>query len=78
MSEAVTIRAARIPDIPLSLSDVPAVTTAYQIGLIWQEGYYNGGSPVLDYKIYFKVSSATSYTVFETNQILSSTTVTGL
>ena len=29
MSEAVAIRAARIPDIPLSLSDVPAVTTAF-------------------------------------------------
>jgi hypothetical protein len=45
--------AATYPDAPLTVIDVPGVTTAYQIGISWSEGAYNGGSPVLDYQVSF-------------------------
>lgn len=43
-----------MPDAPLNLVNVPGHTTGFQIGLDWIEGAYNGGSPVLDYRITFK------------------------
>ena len=48
-SEVVEILAAKLPDAPINLVNVPLVTTAYQVGLSWEEGAYNGGSPVIDY-----------------------------
>lgn len=48
-SEEISILAAKVPDAPINLVNVPAVTTAYQVGLSWQDGPYNGGSPVIDY-----------------------------
>lgn len=77
-SDVVAIRAARVPDVPLSLSNVPSVTSAYKVGLSWLEGSYNGGSAVLDYQVLYKEQSASVYTIFETNQVSTSTTVTGL
>lgn len=62
MSEPVSIRAAEIPDAPLALSNVEAITTAYQVGLTWDEGTYNGGSPVIDYRVSF--TDASDFTVF--------------
>jgi hypothetical protein len=50
-SGEVVILAAKTPDAPLNLLNVPAITTAYQIGLEWTEGVYNGGSPVIDYEL---------------------------
>lgn len=64
-SEAISIRAAKKPNAPILLANVPSVTTGYQIGLAWTEGIYNGGSPVLSYQISFKQESATQYTIFE-------------
>jgi len=58
---------AEVPDAPVSLSNVPSITTAYQIGLTWTEGAYNGGSPVLDYKVSYKSVSDTGYTIFASN-----------
>ena len=49
MSEIITILAAKQPDAPLNLAEVPGLTTAYQIGLIWIDGVYDGASPVIDY-----------------------------
>jgi hypothetical protein len=39
------------PDKPINFQNDPAVTTGSQIGLTWEEGAMNGGSPVIDYKI---------------------------
>ena len=44
-----SILAAKRPDAPINLANVPEVTTAYQVGLSWQDGAYNGASPVIDY-----------------------------
>ena len=62
-SEPVSIRAAEVPDAPINLVNVPPITTAYQIGLDWDEGVYNGGSAVLDYRVSFKVQSSADYLI---------------
>jgi len=48
-SDPLAILAAKLPDAPLNLQNVPLVTTAYQVGLQWQAGAYDGASPVIDY-----------------------------
>lgn len=48
-SDTISIRAAEVPNAPVSMQNVADTTTAYQVGLTWSEGAYNGGSPVLDY-----------------------------
>jgi hypothetical protein len=48
-SESIAILAAKPPDAPVELSDVPGQTTAYQIGVQWSDGTYDGASPVIDY-----------------------------
>ena len=77
-SAPISIRAAEIPDAPINLANVPEVTTAYQIGLAWNEGVYNGGSPVLDYKLSFKDESESVFTIYESNIEANTITVTGL
>ena len=77
-SVPVSIRAAEIPDAPINLANVPEVTSAYQIGLTWDEGVYNGGSPVLDYKLSFKDESGAVFSVYESNIEANTITVTGL
>ena len=39
------------PAAPVSLANNPLVTTASVIGLTWSAGAYNGGTPVIDYRI---------------------------
>ena len=41
------------PDAPLNLRNVPSVTLATQIGIQWDTGVNNGGSPVIDYRVSF-------------------------
>lgn len=53
--------AAKLPDTPLNLANVPAITTAYQIGLTWDEGAYNGGSPVIDYEVSYTEAVADNF-----------------
>lgn len=40
------------PDAPVSLANDPAVTLGTQIGLTWLDGTSNGGTIILDYKIW--------------------------
>jgi hypothetical protein len=49
LSVPVTILAAKPPDAPLNLQNVPGLTTAFQIGLSWEDGAYDGASSVIDY-----------------------------
>ena len=79
-SEVVEILAAKLPDAPVNLVNVSEVTTAYQVGLSWEEGPYNGGSPVIYYQVSYTALQAGGYTVvvFSTNVVDTSETVTGL
>jgi hypothetical protein len=48
-SAELSVLAAKLPDAPINLNNDSAMTTAYQVGLIWSDGAYNGGSAVIDY-----------------------------
>jgi hypothetical protein len=56
--------AAKLPDTPITLVNDPATTTAYQVGLTWSDGTYNGGSPVIDYQVSLTEASSSTYTIF--------------
>jgi len=77
-SEVLTVISAEVPDAPLTLSNVPHITSGYQIGLTWNEGAYNGGSPVLDYRVSYKAASDSDYLIFASNIVGTRVTVTGL
>ena len=48
------------PAIPTALSNVPAITTASQIGLTWTPGVVFYGLPVLDYTLSYDNGSGTT------------------
>jgi hypothetical protein len=87
MSDPISIRAAEVADAPVSILNIPATTTAYQIGLEWTDGAYDGGSPVIDYEVYYAVERLTeddpiptdplTYSIFETG-VQKPHTITGL
>jgi hypothetical protein len=73
-SEVTTIRAAQIPDPPILLSDVPEITLADRIGLVWSAPGFNGGAPILDYRLWFDDASGTTFQILESGLHLSHTT----
>jgi hypothetical protein len=90
-SESVSILAAHEPDAPINVENVPSVftfdglniggiTTAYQVGLVWVEGPYNGGTHVIDFRISFKETTDSDdfYTIFSDLYSPTGITVTGL
>lgn len=40
-----------VPDAPVNLARVEATSDLTSIGISWEEGPYNGGQPVIDYRI---------------------------
>ena len=48
-SNVATILAAQIPDQPTSLTNLPLVTRANQIGLSWNKPIFEGGSEIINY-----------------------------
>jgi len=54
----------RAPDAPV-LIEVPELTTSTEIGFSWTDGTWDGGSPVLDWKIYKSVDGG-QFEVLET------------
>lgn len=56
LSPQITILCAKKPDPPVNLADVPSITTAYQIGLQWEDGPFDGGSPIIDYRLSYKIN----------------------
>ncbi len=56
-SNEVSIRAAKISDAPISLSNIVEVTASGVIGISWSPGAYDGGSPVIDFSISFKTGT---------------------
>ena len=77
-SNIVSILAAQVPDEPTSLQDVPAITSATQIGLSWVAPVFNGGSPILDYQVWSDEASGATFTLFAENVVETSYTATGL
>ena len=56
------------PDAPINLANDVSVTTETTIGLTWSPGNSNGGTPVVDYKIWYALVGE-EYQVLESNQI---------
>lgn len=42
-----------MPDAPVNLVNVPEITTGTTIGLAWDDGANDGGTPILDYHVAF-------------------------
>jgi hypothetical protein len=71
----VTILAAQIPDAPTSLANVASTTDADTIGLSWTAPIFNGGSALIDYRLWS--DGATSGVTFtEVASAISVTTYT--
>ena len=51
LSAEVTVLAARVPDPPKDLANYVVVTAQSVIGLTWSPDY-DGGSPIIDYRIF--------------------------
>ena len=78
-SQPVSILAAKVPDAPINLANLPLVTTAYQVGISWSQGAYNGGKSVIDYTVSFKnAASQGAFEQFSTVLTTTTATVTGL
>lgn len=67
MSADASILAAKVPDAPLSLQNVAGLTSAYQIGIQWTEGAYNGASPVLNYEVSYKEENDSNWSIWIQN-----------
>ena len=48
------------------------------MGLTWSATTYNGGSPVIDYRVSYKVETSSTYLIFASGISTASTTVTNL
>lgn len=70
--------AAQIPDEPLNLQNDPSITDAYQIGLTWEAPTFDGGSPVIDYKVWYDNGSGSTFEELAVNIAELTYTATGL
>jgi hypothetical protein len=62
VSDSVTILAAQIPDAPINLANFAAVTDATTIGLTWSAPIFDGGSALIDYRIFFDDATGVTFT----------------
>lgn len=78
-STPIDILAAQIPDEPTDLVNVPTVTSATQVGLDWIAPVFDGGSPVIDYRVWYdNASDGATWTVYQDSIVPTEFTVTGL
>jgi hypothetical protein len=85
-SDPLAVRAAEIPDLPTTLDFIPELTTGYTVVLDWTNGFYDGGSPIIDYRISYTIDdtytgrrlSTKNYIIYESNITTTKFTVTGL
>lgn len=72
-SASISELAAQIPDAPIALADVPSITLADRIGLTWQPPLFNGGSPIIDYRLWFDDATEATFEILANNLQLSYT-----
>ena len=53
-----------VPDAPINLQNVPSLTTATQIGFVWEDGAFDGGKQVLDYRIWYDQGEGLDYPTY--------------
>lgn len=59
-----------VPDAPINVRNVPTLTDADTIGLLWDLGSESGGTPVIDYTISYNGGAGDVFTVLESNIVL--------
>jgi hypothetical protein len=42
-----------VPDAPINLANDPTITSDTTVKFLWDEGFDDGGSPVIDYAVYY-------------------------
>lgn len=63
---------------PEDLQNDPAITNAVQIGLTWQPPTFDGGSELIDYRIWYDNASGSTFEELISGVTDTSYTVTGL
>jgi len=66
------------PDAPVTLANNAATTSATTIAMTWSAGSSNGGTPVIDYRVNYKLSTDGSFAVLATGVTTTSYTTTAL
>jgi hypothetical protein len=51
------------PDAPINLADDILITNHQQIGITWEDGAFNGGSNIIDYRLW--ISTTGDYAVLD-------------
>lgn len=77
LSSVLAILCSRVPDKPINLTEDNSVRTSTTNGLTWTEGAFNGGLPVIDYRINQKEQGG-SYSEIASGITTTSYTVTSL
>lgn len=55
-----------VPDAPKNLQNNPIVSSAYQLGFTWTDGDQNGGTPVIDYRVYYDAATnGSTFTILD-------------
>lgn len=65
-SNTVTVLAASVPTKPLNLANNVAITASGVIGFSWTAGSYDGGSPIIDYRIRYR-NGTNAYSILASN-----------
>ena len=79
VSSTISVKAAQVPDSPVGLANVPSITNSQQIGLTWTAPTFNGGSDLIDYRVWYDNGfSGSIYWVVATGLTTTSYTVTNL
>ena len=60
-SDPISITAAQITGAPTDLSNVESITNANQIGLVWVAPAFDGGSQLLDYRLWYAVGTEAEF-----------------
>ena len=66
------------PDAPVNFSEDQTLRAATSLGLQWEEGTANGGTPVIDYEISYDEASGSTYVVLASNILENTYLVEGL
>ena len=77
-SAHVDVLAAQIPDAPTDLSNVYEITSSSQIGLTWVAPVFDGGSPLIDYRLWTDDATGGDFIVLEQSLTSLSYTAVGL
>ena len=75
-SASINVLAAQIPDPPTDLINVAASTSSNQITLAWTAPIFDGGSLLLDYRLWFDNASGSTFQILQ--ETVTATTYTAV